>query len=257
MACVKAYNDWVVEEWCGDSGGRLLPVGLIPMWDPVAAAAEIRRNAARGVRAIAFSEAPTALDLPSIHSEYWAPVFQACDETGTVVCCHIGSSSALPQASEGSPFGATMALTAINSQVCLTEWLMSGHFARYSNLKLALSEGQIGWIPFVFERCDRIWRMDNDMAQMPAILKEPPSSYVQGRLFGAFFEDTFGFEVRDHVGVDAITFECDYPHQDSTWPDTAKYAESIVADADEETIYKAFRGNAIRMLDLPEELPIA
>ena len=65
MACVTAYNDWMVEEWCGDSNGRLIPLGIIPLWDVPAAAAEVRRNAARGVRAVCFSELPYHLNLPT------------------------------------------------------------------------------------------------------------------------------------------------------------------------------------------------
>ena len=84
LACVQAYNDWMVEEWCGDSAGRLIPLCLIPLWDVELAVAEIRRNAERGVRAVTFSEIPTHLGLPSIHSGYWDPFFAACEETGTV-----------------------------------------------------------------------------------------------------------------------------------------------------------------------------
>ena len=73
--CVYAYNDWMVEEWCGQSGGRLLPLCIVPLWDAELAAAEIRRNAARGVRAVAFTEMPAYLDLPSIHTGYWDPFF--------------------------------------------------------------------------------------------------------------------------------------------------------------------------------------
>ena len=102
-ACVYAYNDWMVEEWCGDSGGRLVPLIIIPLWDAELAAAEVRRNAARGVRAVCFSEIPPHLGLPSIHSGYWDPFFVACQETQTVVCMHIGSSSKMPATSADAP----------------------------------------------------------------------------------------------------------------------------------------------------------
>ena len=80
LLCVKAYNDWMVEEWCGDSGGRLIPLCLIPLWDAELAAAEVRRNAERGVRAVCFSEIPPFLGLPSVHDpdHYWDPFFRAC-----------------------------------------------------------------------------------------------------------------------------------------------------------------------------------
>jgi predicted TIM-barrel fold metal-dependent hydrolase len=257
LACVRAYNDWIVDEWCGDSGGRLLPVGLVPLWDPMLAATEVRRNAARGVRAVAFSELPHKLDLPSIHDRdgHWRPFLDACDETRTVVCMHIGSSSTFVSTSPDAPRAVLHSLTTINSQLALADWLLSGHFARYANLTIALSESQIGWMPFMFERVHRIWRENNAVAEVPEIFREAPSTYAAGRVYGCFFEDTFGLEVREHIGVDTITFECDYPHQDSTWPRTARYAASITAGLDDTTTYKILRGNAIRMLGLPESLP--
>ena len=85
LLCVRAYNDWMVEEWCGASDGRLVPLCLVPLWDPQLAAAEVERNAARGVRAVCFSEIPAYLGLPSIHSGEWDPFFAACEATGTVL----------------------------------------------------------------------------------------------------------------------------------------------------------------------------
>ena len=98
LACVEAYNDWMIEEWCGDSGGRLIPLGIVPLWDPQLAAAEVRRNAARGQKAITFTELPANLGLPSIHDRAATGIrcSPACDETATVICMHIGSGSRDP-----------------------------------------------------------------------------------------------------------------------------------------------------------------
>ena len=103
LLCVQAYNDWMVEEWCAGTGGRLIPLCIIPLWDAEVAAAEVRRNAARGVHAVCFSEIPHHLGLPSIHTDYWDPFFQACEETDTVVNMHIGSSSQMPATSPDAP----------------------------------------------------------------------------------------------------------------------------------------------------------
>jgi len=258
MACVTAYNDWMVDEWCGDSGGRLIPLCLIPLWDPQAAAAEIRRNAARGVRAVTFSEMPSRIGLPSIHDagRYWDPVFQACDETGTVVCMHIGSSSGFATTSDDAPSSVMIALTNMNSQMAMVDWLLSGHLARFPNLKIAFSESQIGWMPFVFERVDNIFHKGAGTAELDPLITRPPSSYVPGRVFGCFFEDDFGIEARHAIGIDQITFETDYPHQDTTWPNTLAYAQRAMAGLPPDEIYKIVRGNAITMLDLPDTLPI-
>ncbi|HXC85471.1 MAG TPA: amidohydrolase family protein [Trebonia sp.] len=256
LACVRAYNDFMVEEWAGDSGGRLIPLCLIPLWDAGLAAAEVRRNADRGVRAVAFSELPAALGLPSIHDpdRYWDPFFRACDETGTVINMHIGSSSQVPITSKDAPAHVQISLTTINSQLSMSDWLLSGVLARFRNLKLAFSEGQIGWMPYLLERLDTLWRKRNYRDEWDPNINDYPSSYVPGHIWGCFFEDDFGISVRDKIGVDTILYETDYPHQDSTWPDSVGYAEKALAGLEQREIDKIVRGNAIALYGLPETL---
>ena len=115
LACVKAFNDWMVEEWCEPSGGMNLPLCLMPLWDIDLAVDEIQRNAKRGVRAFCFSELPTRLDLPSIHTGYWDPVLATCNDTGVTLCMHIGSSSSNPAASPDAPEGVAGTLAFNNS----------------------------------------------------------------------------------------------------------------------------------------------
>ncbi len=250
MACVRAYNDWMVEEWCGDSGGRLIPLCLIPLWDAELAAKEVRRNAARGVRAVCFSEIPPHLGLPSIHSGYWDPFFAASAETGTVVCMHIGSSSKMPATSGDAPASVAATLSFGNAMASLADFLFSGVLIRFPSLKLAYSEGQIGWLPYILERADDVWEDHRAWTGSHDLVPEPPSTYYYRQVFGCFFKDRHGLESLDRVGVDNVTFETDYPHTDSTWPDTKKVAEEMMADLSDEQIYKIVRGNAIRMLDL-------
>ena len=247
--CVKAYNDWMVEEWCGDSDGRLIPLIIIQLWDAELAAAEIHRNAERGVRAVCFSEIPPYLGLPSIHTDYWEPFIRACAETGTVINMHIGSSSRMPSTSEDAPAAVGSTLTFGNAMSSMTDWLYSGWLAKYPTLKLAYSEGQIGWIPYILERADDVWETHSSWAQTDR-LPEPPSTYYFRNMYGCFFKDNFGLRSLDAVGVDNITFETDYPHSDSTWPHTKQVAEKMFADVSDEDCYKIIRGNAIRMFNL-------
>jgi len=257
LACVKAYNDFMVDEWAGESAGRLIPLCLIPLWDPSLAAAEVRRNAARGVRAVAFSELPSALGLPSIHDadRHWDPLFAACDETGTVICMHIGSASQVPITSLDAPTHVQIALTSINSQMSLVDWLLSGLFVRFPGLKVAYSEGQVGWMPYQLERLDALWRKGTYRDEWDLAITEPPSHYVPGHVWGCVFEDDFGLSVRDVIGVDVITFETDYPHQDSTWPDSLRYAEKVLGHLPQGDVDKIVRDNAIRLFDLPSTVP--
>ena len=250
LECVYAYNNWMIEEWCGDSGGRLLPLQIIPLWDAELAAAEVRRNSARGCHAVCFSEIPTHLGLPSIHSGAWDPFFAACDETATTVCMHIGSSSKMPAASPDAPAAVNATLSFNNSFASLTDFLFSGVFIKFENLKVAYSEGQIGWVPYLLERADDVWMQHRAWGGVKDKIPNPPSSYYYDHVYCCFFRDRHGLISLDVVGEDNITFETDYPHTDSSWPDTKEIAEAMFAGLTEEQIYKAVRGNAIRMLGL-------
>ena len=252
LRCVQAYNDWMVDEWCGTSGGRLIPLCIVPLWDPQLAAAEVRRNAARGVTAVTFSEAPYHLGLPSIHDagRHWEPFLDACDETGTTVCVHIGSGSVMPSTSRDAPAAVGSTLTFNNAMGALTDWLFSGVFDRHPTLTLALSEAQIGWIPYILERADVVWEHNRGWGGVADQILRPPSSYFREHVYACFFQDAFGLRNLDAIGVDNVTFETDYPHSDSTWPHTKKVAEESMGHLDQATVDKICRDNAIRMLRL-------
>ena len=256
LACVQAYNDWMIDEWCGDSGGRLIPLCLIPLWDGELAAKEVLRNAERGARAVTFSELPASLGLPSIHDSErrWDPFFAACNDTETVVCIHVGSASKIADTSPDAPKAVSLASLSMFSQLALTDWLLSANFVRFPNLKLAMSESQIGWMPYLYGRVDAIWKKGNAQSGISPLLVDSPSSYAKGRVYGCFFEDDFGIKSRDDIGIDTITFESDYPHQDSTWPDTKAYAERAMAGLSQDEINKIVRDNAIRLFNLPQHI---
>ncbi len=249
LACVRAYNDWMVEEWCGDSGGRLIPLGIIPLWDAGLAAAEVRRNAERGVRAVCFSELPFHLGLPTIHSGRWEPFFAACAETGTVVAMHIGSSSRMPGASPDAPPSVSATLGFANAMSSMVDFLMSGLLVDHPDLKLLYAESQLGWIPYIIQRIDQVWEDNQGWAQTKHI-PEPPSTYYHRQIFGCFINDAHGLKSLDEVGVDNVLSETDYPHSDSSWPDTKEIVSGLVAGLDHATVHKIVRGNAIRLLQL-------
>ncbi len=161
----------------------------------------MRRNAARGVRAVAFSELPGKLGLPTIHdpSMHWEPFFAACDETGTAIFMHIGSGSHVDDVVAGRAAARSpRTLVFLTSVMALTDWLFSGALARYPDLEICFAEGQIGWIPYVLERADacgprRVW------AGRDGRLPEPPSRYMR-QVYGCFYDDRAGLGARDVIG---------------------------------------------------------
>jgi predicted TIM-barrel fold metal-dependent hydrolase len=247
-ACVRAYNDWMIEEWCGgDARGRLIPLTLVPLWDADLAAAEVHRCALLGSHAITFSESPVALSLPSIHSGYWDPLWQACEETDTVVNMHIGSSSTASNTGPDSPWLTAVALTFEGSAHAFVDWLCSGILERFPTFRIALSEGQMGWMPYLLERLDRGFVHARGYGGMDERLSNQPSSYMPGRVYGCIFNDLTGLAMRETIGTGQIMFETDYPHGDSTWPNSRAVAEELVTNAalDDTEIYGFIRGNAI------------
>ena len=248
--CVEAYNDWQVEEWCAGSGGRLIPLCLVPLWDVDLAAAEVRRNAARGVRAVAFSELPAWLGLPSIHSGYWEPFFQACAETRTVVAMHIGSGTKTITSSPDAPDAVQAVNMFANSSTSLIDFLFSGVLVRHPDLKLLYAEAQIGWIPYVLERIDDVWETHRGWSESQRYVSDHPSQYYYRQVISCFFKDSVGVQNLDLVGRHNIAFETDYPHQDSTWPNTHQVAKQLFGGLDAPTVEKIVRGNAIRFLRL-------
>jgi predicted TIM-barrel fold metal-dependent hydrolase len=250
LLCVQAYNDWMVEEWCGSSGGRLIPLCLIPLWDPELAAAEVHRNAARGVRAVAFSELPPYLGLPSIYSGHWEPFFATCEETATVVCMHIGSGTKTPHTSDDAPDAVDATIIFGNSAASMTDYLLSGLLHRHPNLKLLYAEAQIGWIPYLLERIDDVWETHRGWSESKKFCPEHPSTYYYRQVYSCFFKDHVGISLLDRVGVDHVTFETDYPHQDGTWPHSRRAAADQFGHLDDHSIRKIARGNAIDLLGL-------
>jgi predicted TIM-barrel fold metal-dependent hydrolase len=137
--------------------GRLIPLTLVPLWDPVLAAAETRRCAAKGTASIAFTENAAKLGLPSLYTGAWDPLWAACEETATTVSMHIGSSSSMPTTSPDAPLAITMSLSSQNAQGALCDWVFSGTLCRFPALKIAFAESQVGWMPYLLERIDIVW----------------------------------------------------------------------------------------------------
>jgi len=271
--CLQHYNDWIVEDWCAAAPGRYIPLMLIPMWDPPLAAKEMERMAARGVTAFAFSENPAPIGLPTIHdvNRYWDPVMATANEIGMVASMHVGSSSQVPQIAPDSPFMANLAWGAVRTSGAMLSWLFSGLFQRFPNLKIALSEGEIGWMPYFLERAEQVldkqryWVMrgqkfmDHAKSDLGVVDLDTLNirELFREHVFGCFIEDHHGIASIDEIGEDNIMCETDYPHSDSTWPNCITAVKKVIGHLPAETQYKLLRANAERLYRFtPAEPPV-
>jgi predicted TIM-barrel fold metal-dependent hydrolase len=224
LAAMRAYNDWIAEEWVGSYPDRFIAQQVTWLPDPEIAAAEIRRNAERGFTAVSFSENPEALGFDSLYSGKWDPFFAACAETGTVVNLHVGSSSQTVVPSKDSPPPVIAAMFEINAYAAATDWLFAGIPSRFPDLKIVLSESGIGWVPMLIDRLHHLQsRFDKDhdggMTTTWSDSLTPTEVLARNFWFTTFFDPT-SYRLLDVIGEDRVMLEVDYPHSDSTWPDT-------------------------------------
>lgn len=245
LAALRAYNDWHLHDWCNAAPGRFIPLMLIPFWDMAAAVEEIERLVKQGVHALSFSDNPTLNGYPSIHDPYWDPIWKACSDNDVVICCHIGVGAAAAHASDLSPIDAWITSMPISIANSAADWIWAPMWAKFPNLKMALSEGGIGWIPYLLERADFTHRHHNAWTHSN-FGGLTPSQQFKKHFLTCFIEDEFGLHNLDYIGEDIVMWECDYPHSDCVWPNSPEVFWDQAKHLKDNTINKITHLNAMR-----------
>jgi predicted TIM-barrel fold metal-dependent hydrolase len=269
FACIQAYNDWMLDEWCAYAPDRFIPMTMVPFWDAKLAAAEVERCAAKGARCITFPENPVPLGFPAFQDpdRYWDPLFSVCSDARIVMNMHAGSSSQIPKTSEFAPHiqALTLGMMTLPTGAAL-DFIFSDIFVRHPKLRICLSEGGIGWIPVMLERCDRVynrqrhWYMKHNIRTdkvTGAVEKTDyafkfddrlPTEIFREHIFGCFFEDFVGVEtMRQADLLDNIVLETDYPHSDTAWPNNIELAHRQLASLTQEQADKVLISNACKL----------
>jgi predicted TIM-barrel fold metal-dependent hydrolase len=245
LALLQAYNNWHIEAWCGAYPDRFVPLGLVPIWDGQLMADEVHRLASLGCYAVSFSENPARLGLPSLHSDHWDPFWAACEDEGTVVNLHIGSSSQLVITADDAPMDVLITLQPMNIVQAAADLIWSPVFRKFPTFKVALAEGGIGWIPYFLDRIDytyehhRCWTGQDFGDRLP-------SQVFRDRILTCFIDDPTGVKLRHDVGLHTIMWECDYPHSDCTWPTSPERLSKSLVDLPGDEIDAISHANAMR-----------
>ncbi len=244
LVILRAYNDWHIDEWCGLYPGRNIPNAVLPYWDIKELVAEIKRVAAKGCHNLSFTDNPATKGFPSIHNPYWEPMWKACAENDMVINIHIGSGVSAPHASMESPIGAwitTMPIAIVNSA---SDWLHLEALQRYP-LKISLSEGGIGWIPYFTERADFSFGQHNAWTHQSFGQGRKPSDVFKEHFLTCFIDDKFGLANVDAIGEDNIAYECDYPHSDCLWPEAPELLHASLKHLSDRVIDKISHLNSL------------
>lgn len=241
-AMLSAYNDWHIEDWCGSYPDRFIPLALSGL-QPEIMAAEVHRVARKGCRTVSFFENPERYGLPSHYSDYWDPFWAACEDEGTVVCFHLGGN---PELAAEAPMDVFIHVMPIATAVAAANILWSPLLKKFPTVKLALSEGGIGWVPYFLERADYVYR--HHKAWTGADFgRQLPSEVFRERFVTCFIDDPVGVRLRHDVGVNSMCWECDYPHSDSTWPASAETLAPSLEGVPAEEVAKITHLNAARL----------
>ncbi|MGW1497920.1 amidohydrolase family protein [Streptomyces mirabilis] len=247
LALVRAYNDWHIDEWCGAHPGRFIPMAIPVIWDAELCAAEVRRVAAKGCHSLTFTENPAVLGYPSFHDPYWNPLWRALSDTDTVLSVHIGSSGKLAIPAVDSPPDVMITLQPMNIVSAAADLLWSQPVKDFPDLKIALSEGGTGWIPYFLERVDRTFEMHAAWT-LQDFGGKLPSEVFREHFLTCFISDPMGVKLRHEIGIDNIAWECDYPHSDSMWPQAPEELMGVMErfDVSDPDIDKMTHENAMR-----------
>jgi predicted TIM-barrel fold metal-dependent hydrolase len=246
LVMIKAYNDWHVDEWCASYPERFIPCGILPLFDVEEAARDVRRLAAKGCHAVTFSENPAGLGMGSIHTDAWDPLFAACVECETVLCCHVGSSSKSASTSRDAPAPVPMNLSSAMAIYTLGDLLWASFWHRFPALRFALTEGDIGWIPYFLWRAEHTLDRHNGWMrhEMPQGLR--PTELFRERILCCFIADRVGVKLLDEFNVENVCWESDYPHSDSSWPRAPERLAALFTGVPRPTVDLITHANAMR-----------
>lgn len=246
LVMIRAYNDWHVDEWCGAHPDRFIPCGILPLFDVDEAAREVHRLAAKGCFAVTFSENPAGLGMPSIHTREWDPLFAACSDTGTVLCCHVGSSSKQASTGPDAPPPVPMSLSTTMTIYTLGDLLWADFWHRFPQLRFALTEGDIGWIPYFLQRAEHTLNRHNAWMRHDPPQGLGPTELFHERIICCFIEDRIGVKLLDEFNVENVCWESDFPHSDSSWPNGPEHLVELLTGVAADDVAKITHENAMR-----------
>ncbi len=251
LACVRAYNDFLVGEFCAVNPQRLIAQCIVPLWDAEAAAQELDRAVQLGHKGLAFSGNPESLGLKPVPDPYWNPLLARVEDLGVPMSIHIASGMAgmgplSPGA--GAPAEVFVTVAPSTNMAIVANIIFSGVPARFPKLNLVSVESGIGWIPYFLERADHVYQRHRFWTK--SILTQPPSFYFRRQVYATFLQDKAGIFSRSLIGVDNAMWESDYPHSDTTWPNSQKVVKEMFAGVPKQDQRKITVDNAVKLFHL-------
>jgi uncharacterized protein len=249
LACVQAYNDWLIDEWVSASA-RFVPQCIVPIAPIEATVAEIRRAVGRGHRGVVYPAVPMHLrDVPHLNNLDYDPIWSTCAELGVPLCFHAGASPRLQYPAytglADELAGALGAATApASSAIVLVNLLCSRILLRHPDLRVIFGESALGWGAFLLEYADH--QFEQDRVQNYEL--KPSEMFRRQCYLTGWYEPVAGHI--EYLGAPNLLWATQFPLASSTWPSTRKTIEHCFVDVPAEPQRQILWGNAAGLYGL-------
>jgi predicted TIM-barrel fold metal-dependent hydrolase len=227
LACVEAYNDWLIDEWASVSP-RFVPQCMVPIWPMERTVAEIRRAVARGHKGVIYPASPMELrEVPHINEPAYDLLWAVCEELDVPLCFHAGASAKI-QLRPGDGFSPALAaafsnvVRPVSSIAVLANFIISRVLHRFPKLKVIFAEGSLGWGAYEIEYAD--YQSDADGLPSEGYPLKPSELFRRQCYFTCWY-DRMSLGVRRYLGTANILWSSNFPLATSTWPNTHRHAE--------------------------------
>ena len=265
-AVIRAYNDWLAEEYCAVAPDRLIGLGVMPITNADDAVAEMERCKKLGLKGIQLGALPNGKGYPTPEDDrFWA----AAIDLDMPVTVHVAFNRTGPRASQPTlrypkedpvimqrlrrPFLEWLCNFGLPPSISVAQLVLDGAFERFPKLKVFFAETRLGWVPFWLEHMDLWYKRHIGWAEEQLgfkPLKQLPSEYVRENVYFTVQYERVAVEERHHVGVDHIMFATDFPHIENEWPNSRPLVDKIYADVPEDEKRKIWADNAVKYFKL-------
>jgi predicted TIM-barrel fold metal-dependent hydrolase len=260
LALVRAYNEFIAEEYAGEAPDRIFAVGVIPMSSLANAIQELRRCKELGLKAVMLSAFPSGLGYPTLEDDvFWAEALDLqmpltvhidFDRTGT----RAGPLMVYARKAGVADIAGQVARFAQRGAINAVQLILVGVFDRFPELRILMAENQIGWVPTFMtvadERYDRHIHWAEELLDFQPLPNGHPSDYIRRHTLWGFQRDPAGVELRHWMGVENLVWGSDFPHQESEYPNSMSVIEQNFRGVPEEERHAMVCGNIAKFLNL-------
>jgi predicted TIM-barrel fold metal-dependent hydrolase len=245
---VRAYNDYIAEEWMALAPDRLFGLAALPYSSMEATLAEVKRTAKLGFVGPTIISTPQYRGLPPYGDDYWEPFWSLLEDSQLTASFHsLGGKPAwmmleYPKGHDVRHSAAALPASNESFQAqFFAQLLFTGTIERHPKLHFAIAESGVGWIPYMVEACDKAWEAGQLWKHG---LKTRPSETFRRQCWADFWFEYDSLRYRDIIGEDRILWEDDFPHPTALYPNTREVTGRLLAGLPKETAHKFLVENA-------------